>query len=142
MKPILKSRESGVIFIVRLIGRSQIGYSTSQKARSSSCLYVYAKVCCENQRFSQQTRLQPYVVRSKKLKHNGVYLHMKYCTVKHLNNLIEQDHRHIKRPFVKSVGFQTLFHASRTIKGIEMIHAIYKQKRSHIPVFSFSTYKE
>lgn len=78
----------------------------------------------------------------KKLKHNGFYVYTKHCTVKHLNNLIEQDHRHIKRRFVKSAGFQILRHASRTLKGIETIHAIYKQKRSHIPDFSFSTYKE
>ncbi|MGH1232874.1 IS6 family transposase [Bacillus toyonensis] len=78
----------------------------------------------------------------KKLKHNGLYVHTKHCTVKHLNNLIEQDHRHIKRRFVKSSGFQRLRHASRTLKGIETIHAIYKQKRSQIPDFSFSTYKE
>nr|WP_255255570.1 DDE-type integrase/transposase/recombinase [Bacillus cereus] len=78
----------------------------------------------------------------KKLKHNGLYAHTKHCTVKHLNNLIEQDHRHIKRRFVKSAGFQSLRQASRTLKGIETIHAIYKQKRSHIPDFSFSTYKE
>ncbi|MEK4503879.1 IS6 family transposase [Bacillus sp. FSL R12-0069] len=77
-----------------------------------------------------------------KLKHNGLYVHTKHCTVKHFNNFIEQDHRHIKRRFVKSAGFQNLRHASRTLKGIETIHAIYKQKRSHIPDFSFSTYKE
>ncbi|MCQ6289330.1 IS6 family transposase, partial [Bacillus cereus] len=41
-----------------------------------------------------------------------------------------------------SSGFQGIRHASRTIKGIETIHAIYKQKRSHMPDFSFSTYKE
>ncbi|PEF32693.1 IS6 family transposase, partial [Bacillus wiedmannii] len=39
-------------------------------------------------------------------------------------------------------GFQNLRHASRTLKGIETIHAIYKQKRSQIPDFSFSTYNE
>ncbi|PGV97519.1 IS6 family transposase, partial [Bacillus cereus] len=68
----------------------------------------------------------------KKLKHNGLYVHTKHCTVKHFNNFIEQDHRHIKRRFVKSAGFQNLRHASRTLKGIETIHAIYKQKRSQI----------
>ncbi|MEH7151412.1 IS6 family transposase, partial [Bacillus thuringiensis] len=78
----------------------------------------------------------------KKLKHNGFYVHTKHCTVKYLNNLIEQDHRHIKRRFVQSAGFQNLRHASRTLKGIETIHAIYKQKRSHMPDFSFSTYNE
>lgn len=45
-------------------------------------------------------------------------------TTKHLNNLIEQDHRHIKRRFVKSAGFQTLRYTARTIKGIETIHSI------------------
>ncbi|PGD05681.1 IS6 family transposase, partial [Bacillus toyonensis] len=29
-----------------------------------------------------------------------------------------------------------------TLKGIETVHALYKQKRSLIPDFSFSTYKE
>jgi len=78
----------------------------------------------------------------KKLKKNGFYKHTKYCTIKHLNNLIEQDHRHIKRRFVKSAGFQSLRHASRTLKGIETIHAIYKRNRSLQPNCGFSTYKE
>ncbi|WP_438357764.1 DDE-type integrase/transposase/recombinase [Bacillus wiedmannii] len=53
---------------------------------------------------------------------------------------IEQDHRHVKRRFSRSLGFQSLRHASRTIKGIETVHAIYKQKRSLQPDFVFSTY--
>jgi putative transposase len=73
-----------------------------------------------------------------KLKHNGFYVHTKHCTVKHFNNLIEQDHRHIKRCFVKSAGFQNLRHASRTLKGIETLHAIYKQKeKSHSRLLFF-----
>jgi len=39
-------------------------------------------------------------------------------------------------------SFQNLRHASRTLKGIETIHAIYKQKRSHILDFSFAACKE
>ena len=78
----------------------------------------------------------------KKLKKNGFYVQTKHCTVKRLNNPIAQDHKHIKRRFVKSAGFQNLRHASRTLKEIETIHAIYKQKRSHMPDFSFSMYKE
>ncbi|ANS52245.1 hypothetical protein BT246_69540 (plasmid) [Bacillus thuringiensis] len=57
----------------------------------------------------------------KKLKKNGFYTNTKHCTVKYLNNLIEQDHRHVKRRFAKSSGFQSIRHASRTIKGIETI---------------------
>lgn len=67
----------------------------------------------------------------------------KHYTVKHFNNLLEQDHRHVKRRFAKSAGFQNLRHASRTIKGIETIHAIYKRKRSSQQAnFFFSTYNE
>jgi putative transposase len=78
----------------------------------------------------------------KKLKEQGFYKYTTHCTVKHVNNLIEQDHRHIKRRFAKSAGFQNLRHASRTIKGIETIHALYKQRRSLQKDSAFSTYKE
>ncbi|WP_153019600.1 DDE-type integrase/transposase/recombinase, partial [Bacillus gaemokensis] len=66
----------------------------------------------------------------KKLKEQGFDKRTIHCTIKHLNNLIEQDHRHVKRRFAKSAGFQNLRHASRTIKGIETIHSLYKQRRS------------
>ncbi|MEW9576059.1 IS6 family transposase [Bacillus toyonensis] len=79
----------------------------------------------------------------KKLKHNGFYVYTKHCTVKYFNNFIEQEHRHIKRRFVKSAGFQNLRHASRTLKRIETIHALYKRKRSLQQAnFVFSTYNE
>ncbi|EJR30484.1 IS6 family transposase [Bacillus mycoides] len=75
-----------------------------------------------------------------KLKEQGFYRRTTHCTVKHLNNLIEQDHRHVKRRFAKSTGFQSLRHASRTLKGIETVHALYKRKRSlQQPNFVFST---
>lgn len=77
-----------------------------------------------------------------KLKEQGFYKHTTYCTIKHLNNLIEQDHRHVKRRFVKSSGFQIIRHASRTIKGIETIHALYKRNRSLGLDFGFSAYNE
>lgn len=78
----------------------------------------------------------------KKLKEQGFYKHTNHCTIKHFNNLIEQDHRHIKGRFAKSAGFQNLRHASCTLKGIEAIHAIYKRKHSLQPNCVFSTYNE
>ncbi|MFJ1134736.1 IS6 family transposase, partial [Bacillus thuringiensis] len=79
----------------------------------------------------------------KKLKEQGFYKHTTHCTMKHLNNLIEQDHRHVKRRFAKSGGFQSIRHASRTLKGIETVHALYKRKRSlQQSNFVFSTYNE
>ncbi|MBY0041043.1 IS6 family transposase, partial [Bacillus cereus] len=61
----------------------------------------------------------------KKLKEQGFYKRTTHCTFKHLNNLIEQDHRHVKRCFAKSAGFQNIRHASRTLKGMETVHALY-----------------
>ncbi|WP_257205690.1 IS6 family transposase, partial [Bacillus cereus] len=78
----------------------------------------------------------------KKLRKNGFYKHTMHCTIKHLNNRIEQDHRHVKRRFAKSAGCQNLRHASRTIKGIETIHALYKKNRSFKPDSYFSTCSE
>ncbi|MEW4072568.1 DDE-type integrase/transposase/recombinase, partial [Bacillus thuringiensis] len=76
------------------------------------------------------------------LKKDDYYTHTKHCTIKHRNNLIEQDHRHVKRRFAKSSGFQSIQHASRTIKGIETIQAIYKQRRSLELNSVFSAYNE
>ncbi len=77
-----------------------------------------------------------------KLRKQGFYQTTIHCTIKHLNNLIEQDHRHVKKRFTKSAGFQNLRHASRTLKGIETIHALYKRNRSLGLDCGFSTYNE
>ncbi|PFH99203.1 IS6 family transposase, partial [Bacillus thuringiensis] len=48
-----------------------------------------------------------------------------------------------KRRFAKSAGFQNLRPASRTLKSIEAVHALYKRKRSlQQSNFVFSTYNE
>jgi len=45
--------------------------------------------------------------------------------------------------FAKFAGFQGIRHASRTLKGIETVHALYKRKRSlQQPNFVFSTYNK
>ncbi|HBC4010874.1 TPA: IS6 family transposase [Staphylococcus aureus] len=47
-----------------------------------------------------------------------------HCTSKYLNNLIEQDHRHIK---VRKTRYQSLNTAKNTLKGIECIYGLYKK---------------
>ncbi len=47
--------------------------------------------------------------------------------VKYLNNIIEQDHRHIKRITNSVLGFKSFDSASRTIQGIEAMHMIHKK---------------
>ncbi len=44
----------------------------------------------------------------KKLKEIGLYKNTFHRTIKYLNNIIEQDHGHVKRRFSRSLGFQSL----------------------------------
>ncbi|WP_255292286.1 IS6 family transposase [Bacillus cereus] len=116
-----------------------------RKTRNHQAAYSFMKRLVKQ--FGEQTVLTTdkapaLLCALKKLQKPDFYTHTRHCTVKHLNNLIEQDYRHVKRRFVKSSRFQSIRHASRTLKGIETIHAIYKRKRSHIPKFFFWTYKK
>lgn len=58
---------------------------------------------------------------------------------KYRNNLIEQDHRLIKRVLVKSAGFQTLRTAARTLAGIEVMHQLHKISQREPNLFGFSS---
>jgi len=48
--------------------------------------------------------------------------------VKYLNNIIEQDHRSIKRIIAQMLGFQDFYSASETSKGIEALNMVKKDK--------------
>ncbi|HDC9280056.1 TPA: IS6 family transposase, partial [Staphylococcus aureus] len=58
-----------------------------------------------------------------------------HCTSKYLNNLIEQDHRHIK---VRKTRYQSINTAKNTLKGIECIYALYKKNRRSHQIYGFS----
>ena len=61
-----------------------------------------------------------------------------HCTLKYLNNLIEQDHCHIKvRKKISSINT-----AKNTLKGIECIYALYKKNRRSLQIYGFSPYHE
>ena len=62
-----------------------------------------------------------------------------HCTSKYLNNLIEQDHRHIK---VRKISYQSINTAKNTIKGIECIYGLYKKNRRSLQIYGFSPYHE
>ena len=51
---------------------------------------------------------------------------VEHRAIKYLNNIIEQDHRYIKRRVVASQHFREFGSASRTISGYEMMNAIRK----------------
>ncbi len=71
---------------------------------------------------------------------NGLsYTKTEHRTVKYLNNLIEQDHRPIKR---RNKFYRSLRTASTTIKGMETIRGIYKKNRRNGTLFGFSVSTE
>lgn len=55
---------------------------------------------------------------------------VKVRTNRYLNNIIEQDHRAIKRRCVSMAGFKSFANASVTIAGIELAHRIRKRQFS------------
>lgn len=61
--------------------------------------------------------------------------------IKYLNNILEQDHRFIKRLKKPMLGFKAFHSASATIAGIEVAHMIRKNQfandnRSPLLVFA------
>jgi putative transposase len=62
---------------------------------------------------------------------------------KYLNNLVEQDHRAVKRLTRPMLGFKSFWAARCTIAGIEVMHAIRKgqlltaENESHTPAEQF-----
>ena len=59
--------------------------------------------------------------------------------MKYLNNLIEQDHRPVKR---RNKFYRSLRTASPTIKGMEAIRGLYKKTRKEGTLFGFSVCTE
>jgi transposase-like protein len=49
-------------------------------------------------------------------------------SLKYLNNLVEQDHRHVKSRTNVMLGFKRLRTAATTISGIELMHRIRKRQ--------------
>ena len=52
--------------------------------------------------------------------------------VKYLNNIIEQDHRSIKRIIVPMLGFQFFHSASKTLKEIEAMNMVKKRQVNNL----------
>ena len=59
--------------------------------------------------------------------------------VKYLNNIVEQDHRSIKRIITTMLGFQSFRSASKTLKGIEAMNMV---KKGQIKNLNYSDLNE
>lgn len=57
---------------------------------------------------------------------HGWFWLIEICQVKYLNNMIEQDHRFIKKLTRPMKGFKSFRSASATLAGIEVTHMIRK----------------
>ena len=66
---------------------------------------------------------------------------IKIRRVKYLNNIVEQDHRHIKRRIMITTGFKEFESAQRTLAGIEIINIIRKDQIKDPKSNWFTTFK-
>lgn len=59
---------------------------------------------------------------------------------KYLNNIVEQDHRNIKRRIAINTGFKEFESAQRTLAGIETINIIRKNQIENSKAAAFKTF--
>jgi len=59
---------------------------------------------------------------------------------KNLNNIVEQDHRRVKRRIVNYTGFKEFESAQRTLAGIEVVNVILKNQIMNSKGSSFKTF--
>lgn len=79
----------------------------------------------------------------KELKEEGTLAeHVNHWKSKYLNNILEQDHRQVKGKLPYGNNFQSTYAAATTIKGIEVVSALYKESRREISLFDYSPWDE
>jgi len=74
-------------------------------------------------------------------RHSLTFKKIKTRRVKYLNNIVEQDHRTIKRRIAITTGFKEFESAQRTLAGIEIINIIRKDQLSNSKKSWFDTFK-
>ncbi len=65
---------------------------------------------------------------------------MKWRQCKYLNNIVEQDHRNIKRRITINTGFKDFESAQRTLAGIEIVNIIRKNQIKDSKSTTFKTF--
>ena len=136
MRPTSRSKASGIIFIGRSIGTprqwifcfARIAVSRLHKPSSAkrcrNCLPWWPrKKTLDGLR---QSHLALRLLRREDPKWKYVQVR---CS-QYLNNLIEQDHRAIKRRCASMGGFKSFSSAAITLAGIELAHRIRKRQFS------------
>lgn len=70
----------------------------------------------------------------------GLFLQIKVRQVKYLNNIVEQDHRFIKKVTKPTKGFKAFHSAKATLAGIELHHML--RKRQHLQAGKHSIFEQ
>jgi len=68
----------------------------------------------------------------------GIFIPILVRQIKYLNNIVEQDHRSIKRITKLMMGFKAFHSAEATLAGIELHHMLKKGQHAHaanLPVY-------
>ena len=68
------------------------------------------------------------------------FKNLKWRQCKYLNNIVEQDHRNIKRRITISTGFKDFESAQRTLAGIEIVNIIRKNQMKDSKSTTFKTF--
>jgi len=69
----------------------------------------------------------------------GIICFVEIIQIKYLNNIIEQDHRFIKKITKPMMGFKSFYSAKATIAGIEVAHMI---RKGQLPNANIPAYKQ
>ena len=76
------------------------------------------------------------------LQFTGTGQTIKILQVKYLNNILEQDHRFIKRITGRMLGFKAFHSASATLEGIETAHMIRKEQFGDKNITAFQQFAQ
>lgn len=68
------------------------------------------------------------------------FKNVKWRQCKYLNNIVEQDHRNVKRRITITTGFKEFESAQRTLAGIEIINIIRKNQIIDSKSTTFKTF--
>ena len=81
-------------------------------------------------------------MRRKEVKGKGIRkpkIKIRQC--KYLNNIIEQDHRFIKKRINQGLGFKEFESVRRTLSGIEIVHMIKKNQMVNQDATTFKSFR-
>ncbi|HDT8130159.1 TPA: IS6 family transposase, partial [Enterococcus faecalis] len=110
-------------------------YIWLRKNRNKQKVYTFLKRLFKHfgePKFLVTDKTPSIVCAFRKLQNNVFYHQTEHRTVKYLTNLIEQDHRPIKRG---NKFYQSLRTASTKIMGMETVRGLYKKRRDSFWIF-------